>query len=540
MKNIKIAFLIFVSICSFKLAKGQNKTENDSLAYYTKRFITATNQYSYFPDNSYYVYSKCYNYFKKSNNYEKAAQSLYQMSDYKKAKGKTSKAFELLWEALYYVEKTNNNALKAVIHRKISFLYDFFNKTQESTYHFQQALNFSKKIDIVKGSDRQQLNANYLNLASRKRNAGDFLQAMIYLDSLEFSKNMVSNGNYVYVASRIEKANLLINLKDPEKTAKILYKLKSDTDKKNTKHKTKIYFALGELNKSINQSDSAIYYYEQSLKFIDKLNFNVMLLPKVISELANQYVHKNRARKAYFLLKERIRITDSINNLRTDAYADLFEIKNSYLESIRKKDNLLEEKNSIIEEKEETQFLLKLVLALVILITIIIIFIGKMRLKLRKTILEKKQTELQSTLNKQKIEAKMELKSKELTSYALQLIDKDSAIDDLLNVLKEKAPSSYKSLSNKYKKGAENLWDEFNLRFTEVNSEFYTRLKEKHPNFTPTEQKHCALIKLKFTTKEMARILNIEAHSVNISRSRIRKKIGLKRSDSLETYVTNL
>ena len=134
----------------------------------------------------------------------------------------------------------------------------------------------------------------------------------------------------------------------------------------------------------------------------------------------------------------------------------------------------------------------------------------------------------------------MELKSKELTSYALQLIDKDSAIDDLLNVLKEKAPSSYKSLSNKYKKGAENLWDEFNLRFTEVNSEFYTRLKEKHPNFTPTEQKHCALIKLKFTTKEMARILNIEAHSVNISRSRIRKKIGLKRSDSLETYVTNL
>ena len=138
-----------------------------------------------------------------SNNYEKAAQSLYQMSDYKKAKGKTSKAFELLWEALYYVEKTNNNALKAVIHRKISFLYDFFNKMQESIYHFQQALNFSKKINHVKGSDRQQLNANYLNLASRKRNKGDFLQAMIYLDSLQFSKNMVSNGNYVYVASRI-------------------------------------------------------------------------------------------------------------------------------------------------------------------------------------------------------------------------------------------------------------------------------------------------------------------------------------------------
>ncbi|GAF03649.1 helix-turn-helix transcriptional regulator [Saccharicrinis fermentans] len=134
----------------------------------------------------------------------------------------------------------------------------------------------------------------------------------------------------------------------------------------------------------------------------------------------------------------------------------------------------------------------------------------------------------------------MEVKSKELTSYALQMIDKDAAIDELLEAIKKDAPRSYKPLQAKYQKGSKDLWDQFNLRFTEVNTAFYSRLNDKHPALSPTEQKHCALIKLNFGTKEMARILNIAPHSVHISRSRIRKKIGLERSDNLEKYIANL
>ena len=95
-------------------------------------------------------------------------------------------------------------------------------------------------------------------------------------------------------------------------------------------------------------------------------------------------------------------------------------------------------------------------------------------------------------------------------------------------------------MRNKYKKGSDDLWESFNLRFTEVNGNFYDRLREKHPELSNTEFKHCALIKLNFGTKEMARILNIEPHSVHISRSRIRKKIGLERSESLEKYIEAL
>jgi len=62
----------------------------------------------------------------------------------------------------------------------------------------------------------------------------------------------------------------------------------------------------------------------------------------------------------------------------------------------------------------------------------------------------------------------------------------------------------------------------------------------QHDSLTPTEEKHCELIKLKFDSKEMARLLNISVSSVHISRYRIRKKMRLERGDDLSNYIASI
>ncbi len=163
-----------------------------------------------------------------------------------------------------------------------------------------------------------------------------------------------------------------------------------------------------------------------------------------------------------------------------------------------------------------------------------------MQQKVKQLNYDKQAAQLQLQLQKEKNDAIMEVKSKELTSYALQLIDKDQAINEMMEMLKSEAPVSHKTMRNKINKNSKNLWDEFNMRFMEVNSKFYENLREKHPDLTPTEQKHCALIKLNFDSKEMAHLLNISHNSVHISRYRIRKKMKLSREDSLSNYIADL
>ena len=81
------------------------------------------------------------------------------------------------------------------------------------------------------------------------------------------------------------------------------------------------------------------------------------------------------------------------------------------------------------------------------------------------------------------------------------------------------------------------MWNDFNRRFIEINNQFYAKLRQKHPDLTATELKHCALIKLNLDNLEMSKILNISLQSVHTSRYRIRKKLNLLQEENLSNYI---
>ncbi|EFR53586.1 hypothetical protein BFAG_02281 [Bacteroides fragilis 3_1_12] len=60
------------------------------------------------------------------------------------------------------------------------------------------------------------------------------------------------------------------------------------------------------------------------------------------------------------------------------------------------------------------------------------------------------------------------------------------------------------------------------------------------PELTRNDELLCMLILLNQSTDEIALALGISRASVNSGRSRIRKKLGLGKDESLEAYLQNI
>jgi DNA-binding NarL/FixJ family response regulator len=83
----------------------------------------------------------------------------------------------------------------------------------------------------------------------------------------------------------------------------------------------------------------------------------------------------------------------------------------------------------------------------------------------------------------------------------------------------------------------EDSWFRFNLSFDRVHPEFNKHLVEHFSELTPTELKLCAFVRLGMSNKEIASLLNQNPDSVKVSRSRLRKKLGIEQSQNLENFL---
>lgn len=540
-RHIKLVLLLFILIGGGFVShlEGQ-KTLPDSIRYYTSKLNSVKKDVKLFPEESFRIYTNAHRYFSAIGDTTKQVMCLLNMSDIQRSRGKYSLAFDYLWEGLFLSKERGNKDQQAKVHRRLVTLYQAFNMKEAALEHMRMGLKVSKELFEADPADKIHLNASYMNLAVRERKSGNYHGAMGYLDSCIVPVNEAEKNGYSVSFVDAERGLILLRIGEKVLAHHHLHLARVESEKTGASYLGNIYIYLGELKMAVSDEDSAIYYFKKSLNHIDPRHLNNEPATEVLLRLSEIYRSRNRASLAYDFLYRAKQMSDSVIQVKNSTNSELFEIKNTYLESVKAKDVFIKEQREELKYTQGIQLRLQIILALTLLLGIVSYLVVRMRLKLNKTIDDKKKTELDSKLREEKNKAQIELKSKELTSYALQMIDKDTAIDELLKVLKEEAPQSHKSLNSKYKKGAQDLWDDFNRRFTEVNSAFYERIKAEHPELSVTELKHCALIKLNFSAKEMARILNIATHSVHISRSRIRKKIGLKREDSLSHYISEI
>jgi tetratricopeptide (TPR) repeat protein/DNA-binding CsgD family transcriptional regulator len=151
-------------------------------------------------------------------------------------------------------------------------------------------------------------------------------------------------------------------------------------------------------------------------------------------------------------------------------------------------------------------------------------------------------------LKKENLEKELDYKNKQLTTNVMYLIRKNEFIEKISKRLKH-AFSNYEDgnqgiiegiLFDLDKSSSNDLWKEFEIRFQEVHRDFYEKLINKFPDLTLNEQKLCAFLYLKMSTKEIASVTYQSIDSLRTARYRLRKKLGLNRDENLVNFLSRL
>ena len=77
----------------------------------------------------------------------------------------------------------------------------------------------------------------------------------------------------------------------------------------------------------------------------------------------------------------------------------------------------------------------------------------------------------------------------------------------------------------------------FQSTFDSVYHDFFRKLEEAYPELNNKDKLLCAYIKMNLLSKEIAPLLNISLRGVEISRYRLRKKLGLEERENLAEFL---
>jgi len=145
---------------------------------------------------------------------------------------------------------------------------------------------------------------------------------------------------------------------------------------------------------------------------------------------------------------------------------------------------------------------------------------------------------------------KLEYKHKELIYYALNIVEQREYLVFIHNKLKEiQKHQDQAELQNKInellinvrqKMASTEKVDAFYVKIEQLHQNFTKRLIDRYPDLSEKEQNLIKLLRLGFSSKEIAPLLNISPKSVEISRYRLRKKLQLEKDDNLIKFINNI
>lgn len=92
-----------------------------------------------------------------------------------------------------------------------------------------------------------------------------------------------------------------------------------------------------------------------------------------------------------------------------------------------------------------------------------------------------------------------------------------------------------KTINNKLNSNDD--WEYFEKAFDTADQAFFYKLKKAHQGLTKNDLKLCAYLRLNLASKEIAPLLNISLHSVEVKRHRLRKKMNLDRKEGIVEYI---
>ncbi|HYI78153.1 MAG TPA: tetratricopeptide repeat protein [Chryseolinea sp.] len=313
------------------------------------------------------------------------------------------------------------------------------------------------------------------------------------------------------------------------------------------------FLGLAEIYSALGLHEKAISYYRNSLAVSNENIANPDLI-LAYQGLSNGYEGAGDYKNALRYHQLHIQTKDSIFNEETAK--KIAHIEASYEG---------EKKQAEIELLKKDKQLTKLVQTIVglifsIIVAIAIMIFSRQRLKIKKE-KELRATQLQvfntrqalteselhnSKLKEEQLESELAFKSKQLTTYTLNLVQKNRVLNEIRSIVHEIVNHADNGTVGKFQSlnklidfsfSLDKDWEEFKMYFEQVYTNFFVDLKKNYTDLTPGELRLCAFVKLNLSLKEIANILGISPESVKIARHRLRKKMNLSSDQDLAEAI---
>ncbi|HKK58434.1 MAG TPA: tetratricopeptide repeat protein [Salinivirga sp.] len=400
------------------------------------------------------------------------------------------KSLELAREQNKTFPDSQYNIIISRIHNGIGVTLNTEGEYDTALYHFNKAIEISEKNEI-----KTVIPLAYNNIGNIHKLKGDYRIAQsFYEKSLAIRKNQ-----------------------------------------KDYKGVALTYFFIGQTQSLMGKSVPAIDYFQMAMQLADSTSF-LDLQFAVTDALLKEYAKNKQYEKTFELHMEYKKLNDSINYAKSLQTATQLEMQYKF--------DKIQQENKLKQQKKEFTYVLIIAITFALLIvSVLLFFLGRSRTKRTQL----KQEKLR--LEKENLENKLEFKNKELATNVMHLVRNNELATRVAEKLM-KAKSDFKKsnqaiiqdIINELKTTTnEAAWKEFQIRFQEVHEGFYSKLNELFPDLTPNEQRLCAFLRLNMSSKEISAITFQSIKSIEVARTRLRKKLNLVNTDTnLVTYLMQL
>ena len=513
-------------------------------------------------------------YLKKTKLLDSLSRSYHKKENYKEA-------LRYALQAITLHKKHNNDSLVNYYNEKIGVMFYYLGNYDSSLEYLLEALTFSKKQNL--SLKQAQILGNIANVYTR---LDKYDQAIDYLlNAKQLYEKYVSEdslllaGIYINVGLAYERSGILDSATFYYNNALSLIQ-----NKGNALYEASIYNNKGEIDFKQGNYDVALNFYQKaSVRFQDAGNENGM--GTALLNIARVYFQRNKYKLTVRFCEKALVHFQKINSLfniveteklLSDAYKEMGEYKKAishmerynvfndslkgnktqeYIANLEMQSMTLKEQqkyelykqNAELRESKlqvERLYLYLTIGGVCVLLIVVSLILLNMRKnlqhnKLKQKLLRQEQTRMQNDIT---------FKQREIENFANHIREKNKLLKDLSSEIKRITKStnqdinelkSLKDIVNQSIYMDENR-KELELKIDHAHQQFIQRLKSKFPALSKTEIRLCSLLLLKFSSKEIAAIMNIEPTSVKTSRNRLRKKLGLPPRSDINMFLSTI
>ncbi|RZN79673.1 MAG: tetratricopeptide repeat protein [Winogradskyella sp.] len=464
----------------------------------------------------------------KFTNHEKAL-VLVQYGVLKRRLGKHSEALDSYLQALRLFQIDNDVKNIADIYHNIAMVYRFQKDYGKSIQYFKKAIHLNDSLNnkLGVGNARNMIASSYSRLKKYDSALMNYQEAERIFKSLNATENIQQlNNNMVSFYRRLGNLDKALELS--------LSNIKYSKSKDKKLALANSYYSISLIYEKLEEYKLAGKYVDSSIRLAKKEKFinNISKGYRKRSQLWNKLENYGAAYRDYKRYKK---YSDSIYNENSVKKIQELELRYEF-EKEKQEIELLTKAEA---SKKQLYFILFILTAIACVVIVLLVRGNyKNRAMMSKIEHENETLRLSKELEDKEINVKQLVADNTMRlafkKDLLERIKTDSDKTDA-NVLLQNLTTDLRLQIESETKLSE-LQNKINL----VNKNFDDHLKMEFPDLTKGEREVSSLLRLNLSIKEIMTIRNVSEDSVKSMRRRIRKKMSVPKSQSIEDFIQSL